>query len=723
MSIDNTNGNTLGRALRDKRHNTSSPITESIKSGIYRAITTGQPDPEGRGRVAAYVPKLGGEPDYPIFFQYASPFGGQNGQGSYGMFAVPPDAGVTILVFFADGGELSEGYWFASTQETHDVVAGGTSGQAEADGTGQGEGAFVNVPAAKANPTELSTLQGTNPSSRLDGKDGLSGNTSVAPEVTPSDAGLTPDYGDLYSESRISQNERSEDTSEVKEKNAERIPTNVVRSSDGTPVRSETGGFVCNGECVFDDEVEDANEKEDDLQNEVEEGNEEQENTQTTSTHPNSSRNANVAAQGVYSDSVRGQSTANPRRDANYENPQHSKVYGIKTPGANALTIDDGSVDDDGTVHPNQIRLQTGSGASIVLDGTNDMIYMINSTGSGWVEIGASGEIMAYAQGSISMRAEKDFNLRADRNINMEAGSNIHVKAGNHYHLNAGNQAHIKSGGSQFYDSGGANHTKVATNMYASTGGDIHLNGPQASMSPGIPTTSHPDIQSLASTQVDDSIVATMPSHEPMMRPKPSPTQSGGTPNSPANTPVADPTTASGASEAAGNEGPPPEISDAEGLATIRSRNGVTTQVAAVFQKNFQGFIDDLEASGYEVTMLGGYCNRNARGSTRPSYHAMGAAIDVNWNQNGYGSRPSGWGDHATGINQGRGYKCDLPNNVGAIAARHGLGWGGNWSNPWDPMHFSAGSGERGAYQFPRSYKIVTSADITGTRTVRQWTG
>ena len=45
--------------------------------------------------------------------------------------------------------------------------------------------------------------------------------------------------------------------------------------------------------------------------------------------------------------------------------------------------MDDGSVDDNGFVHPNQIRLQTGSGASVILDGTNDLIYMINSTGSG----------------------------------------------------------------------------------------------------------------------------------------------------------------------------------------------------------------------------------------------------------------------------------------------------------------------------------------------------
>ena len=33
----------------------------------------------------------------------------------------------------------------------------------------------------------------------------------------------------------------------------------------------------------------------------------------------------------------------------------------LKLAGSTALTMDDGSVDDDGFIHPNQIRLQTGS--------------------------------------------------------------------------------------------------------------------------------------------------------------------------------------------------------------------------------------------------------------------------------------------------------------------------------------------------------------------------
>ena len=100
--------------------------------------------------------------------------------------------------------------------------------------------------------------------------------------------------------------------------------------------------------------------------------------------------------------------------------------------------MDDGSVGDDGVIHPNQIRISTGSGSQVIVDGTNDFIYAINSSGSGWVEIGANGEVMVYAEGSLSLRTEKDFNLRADKNINIEAAEKINIRSGDNYNLNVG---------------------------------------------------------------------------------------------------------------------------------------------------------------------------------------------------------------------------------------------------------------------------------------------
>jgi len=127
-------------------------------------------------------------------------------------------------------------------------------------------------------------------------------------------------------------------------------------------------------------------------------------------------------------------------------------------------------------------------------------------------------------------------------------------------------------------------------------------------------------------------------------------------------------------------------------LATIKTKKrGLTTQVAAVFQKNFQGFIDELEATGYEIKSLGGYANRNAINQNVKSFHASGAAIDINPSTNGY-------------------YKpkrnptpTDMPANTGDIARKYGLGWGGEWRTANDAMHFSAAKSELGAYPLERN--------------------
>ena len=49
-------------------------------------------------------------------------------------------------------------------------------------------------------------------------------------------------------------------------------------------------------------------------------------------------------------------------------------------------------------------------------------------------------------------------------------------------------------------------------------------------------------------------------------------------------------------------------------LELLRASNGVGCQVAQIFVKNFQGLINDLEATGYEIRTLHGYCKRTTRG-------------------------------------------------------------------------------------------------------------
>ncbi len=144
-------------------------------------------------------------------------------------------------------------------------------------------------------------------------------------------------------------------------------------------------------------------------------------------------------------------------------------------------------------------------------------------------------------------------------------------------------------------------------------------------------------------------------------------------------------------------------------LVTITTKSGKTTQVAKIVGQQFQALIDELEDFyGYQIRTLGGYVNRTSIGSSKPSYHASGLAIDINSAENAYKKprpqpRPSG-------------EPTDMPedgtgNEMLALAEKHGLGWGGNWKSSVDAMHFSAASAEGGSLKWPRNGLIPKSPD------------
>jgi hypothetical protein len=105
-------------------------------------------------------------------------------------------------------------------------------------------------------------------------------------------------------------------------------------------------------------------------------------------------------------------------------------------------------------------------------------------------------------------------------------------------------------------------------------------------------------------------------------------------------------------------------------LLPVTSPNGQTWNVHKDASTSFENFLKDLHDAGYMPTSSGGFNYRNIRGTDKLSQHAFGNAIDINASANPMGSA-----------------KNDLPANVGDLAAKHGLEWGGTWKNP-DPMHF-----------------------------------
>lgn len=141
-----------------------------------------------------------------------------------------------------------------------------------------------------------------------------------------------------------------------------------------------------------------------------------------------------------------------------------------------------------------RVRVRSTMGHQIILDDTNERVYISTDTGDSYIEIDSNGLIFIYSKDSISFRTEADLNITADRSINLKSpninlhadnktqihggccvsvhspgdvntfgGKNVHVRSGDSTRLTAGSTLNLLSGS--------------ATKLTAS---QIHLNGEPA---------------------------------------------------------------------------------------------------------------------------------------------------------------------------------------------------------------------------------------------------
>lgn len=152
---------------------------------------------------------------------------------------------------------------------------------------------------------------------------------------------------------------------------------------------------------------------------------------------------------------------------------------------------------------------------------------------------------------------------------------------------------------------------------------------------------------------------------------------------------------ASGADGSKGNE-KDEELKSNPKLAQVTTASGKKANVAKEYADKFQGFIKDLEGTGYKINDIGGYSFRkNVNNPSKMSMHSYGAAIDINPANNPNGTT-----------------KTDLPPETNEIAKKWGLGWGMNWKSVKDPMHFSAASQEGGSQAMGEPIKSTKSSSV-----------
>lgn len=158
-------------------------------------------------------------------------------------------------------------------------------------------------------------------------------------------------------------------------------------------------------------------------------------------------------------------------------------------------------------------RVRTRTGHQILMHNSEDLIYIGNSRGTTWIEMTSNGKLDIYAGDSVSIHTETDLNIRADRDINLEAGRNINMRTesgrwhaeiatnleflvasnsnitvgadmnllvGANTKISSQTNLDINTNGDTKVSSGGAIDVGAGADYTLSAGGNINMNGPAA---------------------------------------------------------------------------------------------------------------------------------------------------------------------------------------------------------------------------------------------------
>lgn len=146
---------------------------------------------------------------------------------------------------------------------------------------------------------------------------------------------------------------------------------------------------------------------------------------------------------------------------------QTPMMYSWTTPAQNVLLMND---DPDNF----RIRLRTLSGNQVILDDTNQRIYISTGRGNNYIEMDEDGHIDIFADHRISIHGTQDINIKSDKQVNIEGVEGINLKSDKDIKVDSGASISLKATTS-IYEGAGANiHQNAGTDIFHEAGTDIH---------------------------------------------------------------------------------------------------------------------------------------------------------------------------------------------------------------------------------------------------------
>ena len=333
-------------------------------------------------------------------------------QKSYGMWFVPPDIGVNVLVTFVDG-DPSQGYWFACVpgRFANNMVPA-LAGSTEVDMDAADKKKYdtkMPLPVAEVNK-------------RLNSKDGVINVDKIKKPLHP------------IAEAFLRQGLVEEDVRGVTTSSSRReAPSMVFGISTPGPLDKRT-----NAKKSFIGKLQDQTKKP------------------------------------VAVSRLGGSSFVMDDGDDRYLRATPAGEGPVKyVDTLNAAAGEKGNVE---IPYNEYIRLRTRTGHQILMHNSEDLIYIGNAKGTSWIEMTSNGKIDIYAADSVSIHSEVDLNIRADRDINLEAGRNINMKSETgRFHLETFTDFEVLVNGDARITVGGDHNLLVGADNKISTKGNFGL--------------------------------------------------------------------------------------------------------------------------------------------------------------------------------------------------------------------------------------------------------
>lgn len=456
----------------------------------YQGNTYGD---ESQSYVVRAAPPFFGNTAYE--FMGSNPTDFNDTQKSYGMWMVPPDIGVTVIVIFIEG-DPSEGYWIGCVPPrfaNYMVPAIGATTRV----------ALSEEQKKKYNTTQPLPVGEVN---RL-----LNKENPVAEAIDSVKKPVHPIADELLRQGTLEDDVRGTSTSTARRG----VPSSVYGISTPGPLDRRPGAKRMKIGTL---------------------------QSQTDKPVP-------VSRLG-------GTSIVMDDGDDRYQRKQPAGVLGQGNAYADVLNGESG---DPTIPRDEYFKIRTRTGHQLLMHNSEDLIYIGNAKGTSWIELSSNGKIDIYAEDSVSIHTKNDFNFRADRDVNIEAGRNINMKATAQYsdggesddrdfesgriqieskfdmNIIIGNNGKITTTENLHVNTGNNNNFTAGSNTNISSGGNhyetaslIHMNGPAAeSAQSATPLSTHVVVATdgtleWASTKYQDtggliSIMRRVPMHEPWL--------------------------------------------------------------------------------------------------------------------------------------------------------------------------------------------------------------